>query len=354
MQVFLNDENITSTQCECPRGNYKCSHAAALMIHAIHNLGRTDVECSWKKDKKTADCISIEEMYPSNKTYNPLGRPVHEQDKKWLTEELDRYGRFTGLAWILSPEPNTATMPILTVEKILSSDEFLTQTDPNKKDFILEKMQIDEAAIMKVEDLTKGQRNNPQWLILRKWRLTASNFGIVLNSKKVTSSLYKRILGEYDLSGVQAINWGIVKEEEAIQAFQLSTGFVVESSGLWLDKSGILGASPDGLVGSDAVVEVKCPFSKRSCTIDEAVKCKDFCLIKNDTGLYELKKNHVYWHQIQGQIYISKRQKCYFVVWTPKEFITLVIEKDAQWAINLDKLKTFYCKYILEHLLQQD
>ena len=30
--------------------------------------------------------------------------------------------------------------------------------------------------------LTKGQRNNPFWSVVRKGRITASNFGIVLNA----------------------------------------------------------------------------------------------------------------------------------------------------------------------------
>ena len=44
-QVYL-DENFTirSSECECPRGEFKCSHAAALFIRGIHNLSRTDIE----------------------------------------------------------------------------------------------------------------------------------------------------------------------------------------------------------------------------------------------------------------------------------------------------------------------
>lgn len=31
-----------------------------------------------------------------------------------------------------------------------------------------------------------------------------------------------------------------------------------------------------------------------------------------------LKKNHSYYFQIQGQLHITQRNLCYFVVWTPK------------------------------------
>ena len=59
--------DIQSTYCECPKGEYKCSHAAALYIHGIHNLSRTDIECQWKR-KRSADCLvssNAEEIFPS-------------------------------------------------------------------------------------------------------------------------------------------------------------------------------------------------------------------------------------------------------------------------------------------------
>ena len=46
----------------------------------------------------------------------------------------------------------------------------------------------------------------------------------------------------------------------AIKAFTASTGLVPVQTGVWLHESGVLGASPDGLVGDDAVLECKCPY----------------------------------------------------------------------------------------------
>lgn len=71
------------------------------------------------------------------------------------------------------------------------------------------------------------------------------------------------MLGQYDLSRVQAINWGIINENEAKKMFQQKTKLCVEESGIWLELSGMLVASPDGLVGRDALVGVKCPFTQR-------------------------------------------------------------------------------------------
>ena len=125
--------------------------------------------------------------------------------------------------------------------------------------------------------------------MLRKGRLTASNFRSVLNAKKVSQSLLKKVLGECNLSGVQAINWGINNEAEAIEDFRQVTGLAVEESGLWLEPSGILDASPDGLIGSDSIIEVKCPYTYRQYTIAEAIQTKHFFLKKTEKSTYELK-----------------------------------------------------------------
>ena len=68
--------------------------------------------------------------------------------------------------------------------------------------------------------------------MLPKGRLTASNFDSVPKCKRVTVSLKKRILGQCDLSRVQAIDWGTIKENEAKKEFQQKTQLCLEEPGL--------------------------------------------------------------------------------------------------------------------------
>lgn len=112
-QIYL-DENleIKNTECECPRGEFKCSHAAAIFIYGIHNLSRTDLECQWKRKRKAESVQSASQMFPAppkKKDYSPLARDPSREDRMWLYSELKRYGKFTGTCWILSPEPQPAT-----------------------------------------------------------------------------------------------------------------------------------------------------------------------------------------------------------------------------------------------------
>lgn len=43
-------------------------------------------------------------------------------------------------------------------------------------------------------------------------------------------------------------------------------------SGVWLHESGLLGTSPDGLVGDNNDVEAKCPYTQRHLTIEDGDK----------------------------------------------------------------------------------
>ena len=172
------------------------------------------------------------------------------------------------------------------------SEEFLTlSTAAEQLEFIRRKLKVERGIVNEISSLTVGQRNNPSWHLVRKWRLTASNFGSVIDAKRVTPSLIKRLLGEYDISWLKAVAWGVTNE-------------VVET-GVWLDESGVLGASPDRLVGEDHVLEAKCSYTLRNASIEGALKSETFCLEKNKDGSYSLKRNHVYWHQVQGQMYLE-------------------------------------------------
>ena len=78
----MSKDQISSSECECPRGNYRCSHAAALVMHAIQNLNRTDIEGPWKRKQAAKVVKSVKEMYPlAGDDYRPLQRPI-DRDKR--------------------------------------------------------------------------------------------------------------------------------------------------------------------------------------------------------------------------------------------------------------------------------
>lgn len=356
--IYLDEQQeIKSTECECPRGAFKCSHAAALFIHGIHNLSRTDVECQWRKRKATTTLSNqaVSELFPRPKRYCDWSRNPTQADRSALYEDLKEYGKFTGLCWLLSPEPPVANkLPMLSIEEIIFSDEFLRAKGSQEQlDCLIRRSKLDVHKIARISQLTVGQRENPVWHLARRGRLTASNFGSVLKAKRVTPSLIKRLLGEYDLSRVKAVQWGVNNEKEAIKAFTLKTGKIVKDTGIWFDSSGILGASPDGIVDDETVLEAKCPYTERNLTIEEALNSTSFCLEKIESGQgYTLRKDHVYWDQVQGQMYLSCRKFCFFVVWTTKDVAVMKIERDDLWSANIPQLIKFYCDYIFPKIVE--
>lgn len=266
-----------------------------------------------------------------------------------MYERLKKYGKFTGLCWILSPEPitPTTTLHIPAVEELITSDDFLCLNGITQQRVLLEKkMRLTTTCINSVSTLTVGQRDNPLWHNARKNRLTASSFGHVLNAKRATPSLIKKILGEYDIASVKAVAWGVTNEDEGIKAFECRSGLKVEKTGLWLHESGVLGASPDGLIGQNHVVEVKCPYAHRNSTIEQTLGHDGFCLTKNKEGLITLKENHIYWHQVQGQLYLTNRLFCYFIVWTVKYSVSVLVKRDKELENNL----FFYYKIFIFYI----
>jgi len=123
-------------------------------------------------------------------------------------------------------------------------------------------------------------------------------------------------------------------------------GLVVNPSLPWL------GASPDGMVKDPAeqsfgLLEIKCPYTYRLSTVEEA--CADpnfFATIKND--VVTLKESHKHFYQIQGQMALSKISWCDFVIYTHRNFTVERIKfNEDYWNDTEPKLTEFYFNYIL-------
>jgi hypothetical protein len=142
-----------------------------------------------------------------------------------------------------------------------------------KQDFLNELTLCDVASI---PILTMGQRNNDEWERLRNNRLTASNFGRIINMKLTTdtANTIKDILCRVGKSKFkklpESLQWGIDNEEKAKQKFEEITGLNVSSCGLFVNtEKKFLGASPDGwliwiqLLKSNVHLLLETPTSKR-------------------------------------------------------------------------------------------
>lgn len=272
--------------------------------------------------------------------------------------------------WILSKEPECEEMPALLIEDQLTSEEYMNAQC--KSSYLRDKLVISSENVIKTAWMTTGQRENLLWAAVRKLRITASNFGQVIGAirrNRLTLSLKKRLLSAYNLEKRPSIQWGLTHEKVAIDSYCKLSEVSVLQTGIWLHESGVLGASPDGFVQGDpktcnmnvhlqskltaspAILEVKCPFSARAMSIKDAcANLKDFFLECDSEGTLRLKESHDYWHQVQGQLYLTGTSCCDFVVWTPVSMEVIRILKDDSWQCHLKNMIEFYFNVFLPSL----
>lgn len=150
-----------------------------------------------------------------------------------------------------------------------------------------------------IEVATRGQSGNPRWMEERRYRLTASNYGKVGKRHAPPAPLVREMLYGVPPRGL-ALSWGTDHEPVAIQAYEELTGCTVQPCGLFVDMDkGFLAASPDGLVGDDKIIEVKCPYKARNMTPENAgaVFGVKFCS-QLVNGKLQLNTNDNYYYQV--------------------------------------------------------
>ncbi|KAF0748505.1 YqaJ domain-containing protein [Aphis craccivora] len=209
---------------------------------------------------------------------------------------------------------------------------------------ILDGMTLYDVNRTTVEETTRHQTESENWRAERMIRLTASNFGRVCKMRRNTSckNIVHSIL--YLTFNNKSIQYGRDMEDEAKTKFEEKFGYKIKKCGLLIDvQIPYLAASPDGIIGDTAIVEIKCPYAAKDTENEiEAVstgKLK-YCSIKENKLV--LSKNHIYYYQIQGQLHISQKEQCFFIIYTTNWMSVQIIKYDDDfWSTHMvDKLKT--------------
>ncbi|KAB0805324.1 hypothetical protein PPYR_02294 [Photinus pyralis] len=106
-------------------------------------------------------------------------------------------------------------------------------------------------------------------------------------------SLFKTLTGSYNLDGVKQIQWGRYNEKKAIEKFQEQYNVTVTPTGIWFSKEGVIGASPDGLIGENELIEIKCPFRYKDSNFKTVLSVENGYILKyvdNDFFIIPLRK----------------------------------------------------------------
>lgn len=151
-----------------------------------------------------------------------------------------------------------------------------------------------------------------EWYKARLGKATASCFADIIAKTKsgyaASRGNYKAQLVIERLTGIAqeqytngAMQWGIDTEPLAKVAYTMATGNDIEDVGFLVHETIEAGASPDGLIGKDGQIEIKCPNTA--------------------THIATLKADKVpnqYNTQMQGQMWITGRLWCDFVSFDPR------------------------------------
>ena len=333
----------------------------------------TSLPCQWKPPRKRkesnlkmSDATFEKHMYGHTKKiklqpiedYDPRPEQYRNKTDGHMRKFLDAVrGKGLGVSLLLDPATRywgKYTQPDLVGPNLPSVNQLKSSIIEFKKSLAVTMQQARE-----IEGKTRTQRHSPEWFSARRYRITASVFGIIYHRKPDTppDALVTNLLEQRRITST-AIKWGIDHESEALKSYEEyqhkagHTGLTVCLVGFHVSTSHpFLGASPDGGVYDPSnvgepygFVEVKCPFKHRDNTPEQACTDPNFCSSLTSSGEISLKKRHSYYCQIQGQMAIGDRPWCDFIIYTSKGITIERVRYDQEfWEKNLlPKLEEYY------------
>lgn len=180
-------------------------------------------------------------------------------------------------------------------------------------------------------------QGSEEWLAERAGHATASRFSDVLAKIKTGEAAvrrnYRLQLVTERLTGIPAesyqnaaMAWGTEQEPFARAFYEAETGDMVEQVG-FIKHPGLAwaGASPDGLIGTDGGIEIKCPFQSS---------------VHVETLQSGMPSEHK--AQVQGVMWVTGRKWIDFISYDPRmpEKLRLYvqrIERDDAYIAELEK-----------------
>jgi len=187
------------------------------------------------------------------------------------------------------------------------------------------------------------EQNTPEWFALRVGIPTASNFDRILTptGKQSTQArmyaleLIAEKYGGEDVDKFQGNQWterGHVVETEARMFYELVYDLTVKQVGfVYLDESKAVGCSPDGLIGDDGGLEIKC------------LKATNHFEMLLD-GIIPTK----FIPQVQGSLWVTGRQWWDLLGYHPKfKHFKIQIERDDVYIRMLESAVNEFNKMLM-------
>ena len=420
--ITEQDGTVLSAHClGCKAGLAEsCSHIASVLFYLeattrIHGkLACTQVKCSWilptyvnevpyarvkdinfssaKKLKETLDqkidnldnlqqpTISSRPEASQSPRVSSSGAVSASANLRPLKEEIDElYGKLNkckikAVALSLVPPfadqfvDQSRSVPV--VSELFHTENLSLGYMELLRKCIEVQLNYSEDQIKLVEKNTQAQSKGVGFFKHRAGRIGASISGAVFHSNlsQPSQSLIKTICypSLYKIN-TKATRHGCKHEGDAIKAYETvmkksHVNFQVMKCGLFINKDHpFLHATPDFLTSCDCCGlgcgEVKCPFCIQDANFEEYIRLKNSCLVKTD-GVFKLKREHNYYHQIQQQLFtLKERRHNDFVVYAVDHkgnahlVMDRILPNEQHWTKVLPKLEAFWRICVLPEVL---
>lgn len=189
------------------------------------------------------------------------------------------------------------------------------------------------------------EQGGPEWSLLRKGKMTASNAqAIGNNGKGLETYVYEIVAGVLSSANDESytnpeIERGKELESVAREMYQLENGVTIEQVG-FVESSEYVGASPDGLIGEDGGCEIKCHNDVKHVKL----------MAK---GIDEIESSYIW--QIQMNLLVTGRKWWDYIAYNPnfqKSLLVFRITPDESMQAKLieglkageNKIKELFAK----------
>jgi putative phage-type endonuclease len=169
------------------------------------------------------------------------------------------------------------------------------------------------------------EQGTEEWFRVRMGKITASNFATAMakgrggGESKTRTTLMHRLIAERLTNEPQetyrngAMEWGTETEPAARDYYGAINDCIVKQVG-FVEHTEYIGCSPDGMVGDDGLLEIKCPNSATHI---------GYILADKLPACYKA--------QVQGQLWVTKRKWCDFVSYDPR------VSKRPYWSTRVER-----------------
>lgn len=194
-----------------------------------------------------------------------------------------------------------------------------------------------------IHDCVQG---SDEWHVARLGKVTASHFKEAVaggqgKSRKLlmVKLVAERMTGERTEGFSNAkMDRGVEVEESARDYYEMINDSIVKQVG-FVELNENVGASPDGLVGENGLLEIKCPDSHTHIGY-----------------ILDNKFPSTYMRQVQGQLWVTDRKWCDFVSYDPRvserPYWYIRVYRDEDYIKELSEKIDMFVEQMLDMLSQ--